>query len=300
MNSSSPMQARAVDHLVLPVEGLEVSRNRHSALGFSVAADARHPFGTENACVFLADGTYLEPLAVGHRETCEAAAIKGNVFVARDQAYRFRRSQNGFSAIAFATSDAASDHKHFGKLGYSAGKLLKFGRIFEDANGNRDKGEFRLAFAADLRAPDCFLFTCERLNVPKTDRSALQKHANTVGGIKEIAFYEANPTDFQYFIQELARQREVNAHSFGMEIKAANANLAVYSPDGMKAWFGASGTCRHARGLRLKAIIFSTARLDTLKKHLQKTGVEWREHAGRVVIDPAPGQGAIYAFEEVK
>jgi hypothetical protein len=29
-----------------------------------VAADARHPFGTENACVFFADGTYLEPLAL--------------------------------------------------------------------------------------------------------------------------------------------------------------------------------------------------------------------------------------------
>ncbi|MCB1428466.1 MAG: VOC family protein [Nitratireductor sp.] len=300
MNSSFQQHARAVDHLVLPVEGLERSRQRHSALGFSVAASARHPFGTENACVFLADGTYLEPLAVGHRETCEAVALKGNVFVARDQAYRFRRGQNGFSAIAFGTADAAGDHKRFTKLGHSAGKLLKFGRIFEDAAGNRDKGEFRLAFAADLRAPDCFLFTCERLNVPKTDRSALEKHLNTVSGISEIAFCETNPTDFQYFLQEVVGQREVNAHSFGMEMRAANANLAVYSPDGMKAWFGSGSNCGHARGLRLKAVVFKAARLDAVRKQLQHSAIDWREHAGRVVIDPAPGQGAIYAFEEVK
>ena len=300
MVSSSPVPPRAVDHLVLPVQGLEIARSRHLALGFSVAADARHPFGTENACVFLADGTYLEPLAVGHRETCEAAAIKGNVFVARDQAYRFRRGQDGFSAIAFASHDAGADHKRFGKLGYSAGKMLKFTRVFEDAAGKKDKGEFRLAFAADLRAPDCFLFTCERLNVPKTDRSALEKHDNGVAGIREIAFCESNPTDFQYFLQDVACQRQVNAHSFGMEIAAANANLAVYSAEGMKAWFGFGGNCGHSRGLRLKAVVFKAANLDKLRNLLKGKGVSWREHAGRVIVDSAPGQGAIYAFEESK
>ena len=101
MNSSFQQHARAVDHLVLPVEGLERSRQRHSALGFSVAASARHPFGTENACVFFANGSYLEPLAVHRRETCEAEALKGNVFVARDQAFRFRRGEEGFSALVF-------------------------------------------------------------------------------------------------------------------------------------------------------------------------------------------------------
>ena len=57
--------ARPLDHLVIPVTDLKAARSRLTRLGFTVAAEARHPFGTENACVFLADKTYLEPLAVG-------------------------------------------------------------------------------------------------------------------------------------------------------------------------------------------------------------------------------------------
>ncbi len=60
---------RAIDHLVLPIVDLDTSRERLGRLGFTVAADARHPFGTENACVFFSDDTYLEPLAVGSRKT---------------------------------------------------------------------------------------------------------------------------------------------------------------------------------------------------------------------------------------
>jgi hypothetical protein len=67
---------RALDHLVLPVHALDEARARLTRLGFTVAPDARHPFGTENACVFFADNTYLEPLGVASREECEAAVGK--------------------------------------------------------------------------------------------------------------------------------------------------------------------------------------------------------------------------------
>ena len=154
--------------------------------------DARHPLGTENCCVFFADGTYLEPLAVGQREDCEATAIKGNMFTAHDQTYRFRRGENGFSGLAFSSDNADADHLRFGKLGISHGKKLMFGRTMTDANGKSAKATFKLAFALDARAPDCSLFTCQRIGVPKIDRSSLQKHANGVTGI----FDEAEVTVF--------------------------------------------------------------------------------------------------------
>ncbi|WP_234851909.1 VOC family protein, partial [Sinorhizobium meliloti] len=90
--SQSKRTARPLDHLVLPVADLARTRQRLAALGFTVADEARHPFGTANACVFFSDDTYLEPLAVASREECEAAALEGNAFVARDQAFRFRQA----------------------------------------------------------------------------------------------------------------------------------------------------------------------------------------------------------------
>ena len=165
--------ARPLDHVVLPVADLAIARERHELLGFKVAPIGVHPFGTENACVFFKDGTFLEPLAIGQRETAEAASLAGNVFTARDAAFRFRKGAEGFSAVVMGSDDAAGDHAQFEKAGISAGGILDFGRDFVTPEGQASRMDFRLAFAADLRSPDSFFFTCQRINVPKADRSAL-------------------------------------------------------------------------------------------------------------------------------
>lgn len=295
--SVSPRTPRKIDHLVLPVGSLETARERLTRLGFTVAADARHPFGTENACVFLADGTYLEPLAIGHRETCEKAALKGNQFVARDAAYRFRRGEDGFSAVVLATDDADADHRHFGKNGISAGRKLRFSRSFTDPSGGNSKGSFKLAFAADLRSPDCFFVTCERLERPDFDRQALTRHENGAVAIREIALSETNPSDFQYMLQEILNQRDVNAHSFGMELETQNANLGVYNPAGLRAWYGI-GQSGHARGLRFRAVLLAVEDIERTDAILAAAGIAVKRIGERRIVDPAPGQGYVLAFEE--
>ena len=287
---------------MLPVTSLAICRARMTALGFTVATDARHPFGTENACVFFKDGTYLEPLAVGHRETCEAAALRGNVFVARDQTFRFRRGNEGFSALVLSSDDADQDHKVFRKLTISAGSQLRFSRMFKDVAGKESEGSFKLSFAADLRSPDSYFFTCERVNVPKIDRSALENHANGAVSIAEIALGEPNPSDFQYFLQEVLNQRDINAHSFGIELQSGNANIAAYGAEGLKAWYGIGSNCHSgsgARGLRFRAFSVGVKSLKAVEKHLKAKKVACRRIAHRLVVDHAPGQGCVIAFEEV-
>jgi hypothetical protein len=294
---TSPRTPRQLDHLVLPVEDLETARARHHALGFSVAADARHPFGTENACVFFADGTYLEPLAVASREDCEAAALEGNVFVARNQAHRFRMGDNGFSAFVVASKDAAADSARFVDLGMSGGDMLEFSRPMKMPDGSEQTARFKLAFAADLRAPDLFAFAVERINVPAADRSALTVHENGVTGICEVILSEPNPTDFQYFIQEICDNREVDANSFGMTIELDGAAVTVLNRAGLEAFLGVIDS-RRGRGLLGRAIVFQVGDLVKLTELLHVNGVAAREVGSRLLVDPAPGQGAIYCFEE--
>lgn len=299
MFRTSPRSPRPLDHLVLPVADLETARARYEALGFSVAPDAAHPFGTENACVFFPDGTYLEPLAVAQRETCEAEARAGNVFVARDQAFRFRRGQDGFSAVVLGTDNADDDDRSFCKAGISAGDILTFSRPFRTADGEEEKASFKLAFAADLRAPDAFFFTCQRIGVPKVDRTALETHSNGAIGIRAVVAVEPNPSDFQYLLQTVLDQRNVNAHSFGMELAASNATISVLTPEGFGAFFDVARS-PHGRGLRLEAIVFAVADLDRLRAVLNKGAVSVRKLGERLIVDPAPGQGAILAFEEAR
>ncbi|MEL6435946.1 MAG: VOC family protein [Pseudomonadota bacterium] len=280
---------RPFDHAVLPVEDLSLARARHEALGFTVAPDARHPFGTENACVYFDDDTYLEPLAVAQREDCERTASKGNQFTRRDQTYRFRNGDNGFSAIAFKTDHADADHKAFQKQGLSGGRKLIFGRTFKTRDGEKLRATFKLVFASDLRAPDFFAFAVQRLQTLPSDKGALVKHANGVTGIAEIIMTEDNPSDFQYFLQDFTGQRETEAHSFGMEMQLPNVRLNVMTPEAMRVTFGVQSK-RKGRGLRLEGIVF------------ERDGGALPASARRVgqfvVADPAPGQGAFYAFTD--
>ncbi len=296
---TSPRTPRPVDHCVLPVADLAQARARLEALGFTVAPDGQHPFGTENACIYFADGTFVEPLAIAQRETANEAVLQGNAFVARDAAFRFRRGEEGFSALVMGTQDAKGDHLHFVKCAMSGGKMLAFSRQFDMPGGGSDKASFHLAFAADLRAPDAHFFTCERVNVPNVDRGTLQRHENGVTGIREIVLSETNPTDFQYFLQELVNQRDVNAHSFGMDIAAANGKITVLNPAGMQAFFGVKAST-HSRGLRCRAIVFGVSGIDHIRQRFEQADIAFREMNGRIVVPPAPGQGAIFAFEATR
>lgn len=291
-----PREARAIDHVVLPAESLEAARARFSALGFTVAPDGLHPFGTENACIYFSDGTFLEPLAIAQREECEATARKGNTFTARDQAFRFRNGDNGFSALAMTTNDARRDHKAFRKAGFSAGKKLTFSRKFIDANGKKGKAAFLLAFAGDLRSPDAFFFSCEKISAPKVDRSALEAHENGVTGVLQVVMTEQNPTDFQYLLQEVVNNRNDEAHSFGLEIETARGSVDVMTPEGLDVHFGVKrGNAE--RGLRFEGLILSVRSIEALEQYLGKQDIAYREMHGRIIVDAAPGQGLFLAFQ---
>ena len=103
--------ARPIDHCVLPVASLKKARDRYTQLGFTVAPKGLHPFGTSNACIYLADGTFIEPLVQHHEGRAREAAGKGNVFAARDIAYRHRRGDHGFSAARIKRVNSRSGSK---------------------------------------------------------------------------------------------------------------------------------------------------------------------------------------------
>lgn len=290
------MQARAIDHLVLPVVSIEAARARHAALGFTVAADARHPFGTENACVFLADGTYLEPLGVASREECEAAARAGNVFVARDRAFRFRQGE-GLSGVAITSDDAAADDRRYREAGLSAGDILEFSRPVRMPDGSESRASFRLAFAADLRAPDFFLLNCQRINPLPTDRGSLTRHDNGVSGLRSVVVVEENPSDFQSLFEAAFDSREIGANSFGIGLLAGGTKVEVMTPEGARAHFGLEAS-NGERGLRGRAIVFGCHDLGVTERRLIANGVAFSRQGGRLSVPPAPGQGVTYIFEE--
>jgi hypothetical protein len=291
------MNNRPIDHLVLPTADLEVARTRLNKLGFTVAPVGVHPFGTINHCVYLPDGTFLEPLAIADPDAADAAIQDGNVFVARDRTFRAHHGNEGFSALVLGTGSAAADDLRFRKNGISAGKMLQFSRPFVDAAGKADMASFRLAFAAEARVPDIFFFTCERINAPMVDRSALESHANGVSRLKGVILSAENPFEFRDFLRQIANADELVAKGAGFDIVAANATISLFDTTALKARFGIAD--EGSAGLRLHAAVFAVANLTALETLFNANAISYDRRDQCILVPPASGQGATFVFEAV-
>lgn len=279
------MNARALDHLVLPTADLGVARGRLAALGFTVAPDGVHPFGTNNACVYLADGTFLEALAIADPSAADAAAASGNSFVAGDRRFRAAHGDEGFSAVAFATDDARADRDQFAGLGMEGGPMVAFSRPTQDSSGRADVASFLLAFAAHASAPDLFFFTCERQNAPNIDRSELQTHANGVSRIAAIGATAGDADAFAGFFAAAARSTSRPAER-GIDVKLANARLHVTPADDAATL--------------LTVIVFGVADVAATRRLFDARDIGYDTIAdGALQVAATAGQGAAFVFQEM-
>lgn len=315
--SASHHQPRAVDHLVLPTAGLDVARARLAALGFTVAPIGIHPFGTANCCVFLADGTYLEPLAVADAAAAETAIASGNVFVARDALFRQVAGEEGLSAVVLFTEDAAGDRDRFEQANMSAGSMLDFSRAFVDPQGNSAVASFRLAFAAEALSRGAFAFSCQRINPPPSDRTVLQTHDNGAVALSSIVAVSDDPATSAAFLAQVAEATAASAprsatgrhpgtqdersegcvsgtHSATVSLR--NASIEILDADAYLQ--------RHGRlapkgsGLRYAAIRFTVADTGATKALLRQRHVAFTENGADILVASAPGQGVDFLFGE--
>lgn len=285
-----------IDHLVLPVRDLDLARARYEALGFKVAPDAQHPFGTENACVFLRDGTYLEPLGVADRTLAEIECRKGNPFLRRDQAYRFRVDEEGLSMVAMRSDSASHDLKTYSDSGFAFGEVFPFSRLAETPKGPIEIG-VKLAFAADDRAPDAAFFACQRMNMEALWADDRTAHDNGVTGVSAVLMSEENPTDFQYLLQCATGMRDFASSSNGLSFHMDGADIFCFTPTAMQHLF-AIPTSRTERGVRFEGVVFTCDSVSDLQSRLNAEEIECFDHLGRLVVPAAPGQGVPFIFEE--
>jgi catechol 2,3-dioxygenase-like lactoylglutathione lyase family enzyme len=286
-----------LDHLVLPVNDLSRARARLTALGFTVAADAQHPFGTANACVFLSDGTYLEPLAIANRRNASNAARRGNVFTSRDIAFRRTRNREGLSALVAATDDAATDHRRFQEAGFSAGDMLEFSRAMQLPDGGEAVASFRLAFASEVEACDLFLFACQRINPLPADRGELERHMNAVTGLARVILSSETPAAVAPLLATVFEAEPV-ADGDNLLVETGNVPVRVVPKDSLVAEFALEPDLRPGSGLSARAVIFKTSDLAVTEITLAANDVAFIRREGRVLVAATSGQGVLFGFEE--
>jgi hypothetical protein len=278
------VSARPLDHLVLPVAGLDQARARLRQLGFTVAPQGAHPFGTINACVYFSDGTFIEPLAIGDAGIVDEAVAAGNSFVLGDRRFRATRGDEGLSGLVFATNDADADHAEFARLGIAGGPMVAFSRPSMDSDGKADIASFLLAFTAPAGGADAFFFACERRKVPAIDRSALERHENGAAKILGVIAEAAEPRGFAGFLAAAGHSAVTDEPGFS-EVMLANAALRVVRND-------------NAERPYLSGIVFAVPSLGDARTLFNANAVVYEERDGRLHVPAARGQGVAFVFEE--
>ena len=291
--TQTPIKARPLDHFVFQVDGLDAARSRLSALGFHVAANGYHPFGTANCCIFFADGTFLEPLDVADEAMARAAAGAGNVFTRHALSFREENGAEGFSAFVFATQDAKADHAAFAEEGLSAGEILDFGRDFVAADGSRDQAAFRLAFAQVGAAPNCLFFSCQRVTVPEVDRTALYDHSNGVTGIAGAVMVASDPEALRAAVARLG-WLAVDDGEDGVRFTGPSFALNIVTP---RAFADLSGLPEpKTSGPSFRAAVFTCRDEQELMQRFLRAGIEFSFTPDGVIVPPSRGQGTTFIF----
>ena len=290
MNQKTNNFQKSLDHLVLPVSSLETARTRLSALGFTVAPDGHHPFGTSNACVFFSDDTYFEPLAIGDREIYQREIERGNGFLRRDQLYRETIGENGISLIALTSDDASTERERHLALGYDCGPMVSFRRDVEQPDGSSRQISINLFVTSTENSPNLALFSCQWLS-EKTFDDAHKTHANGVVEISSISLL-ADAASNEYF-SNIAGQILPEDNNIELD----NAKLKLMSADELKQAYDIN-LDDNATGARALAIDLVVSDIFYTAVVLRISGIASKQIGERLVVAPADGQGYTIAFIE--
>ena len=291
-----------IDHIVLSLPDLGEARQRYEKLGFNMGAVATHNFGTQNAIIPFANGTFIEPLAIGDAALVEKYHAKGNVFLVRDRAFRFRHANvetgdfdGGFSMFALSGPDAKTSRKKFRRAGLRTGKLTRV---------KRPGLNIRASFGLDERACDCTIFVCERKQGAPEFDAELTNHPNGARRISRVVLVDEKPADFLKYLETACgrcdvKNCEVKENGSRIDILLANGQISVLTPKSMQSEYGIElETTSFRLGLRPVTYDISVNSLDETALLLVEQGIKARQVGGRIVVANASGQGATLAFVE--
>ncbi len=280
----------SLDHIVLPVANLLATRTRLAALGFTVAPDGHHPFGTSNSCVFFKNDTYFEPLAIRDMDIYQKEAERGNGFLQRDRLYRRNIGENGFSMIALTSNDAESERKEYLALGYDCGPIVSFRRDVAQPDGSNRQIAINLFITSSKSSPDLALFSCQWLSEKVFD-DAHKVHANGAVGISSIAIAIGENDAAQAYFESIAGNADNG------EIALDNARLLLMSEGELKQAYGIESSDERSGPSAVCVDLIVTDIFYTAVV-LRISGIDSQQIGKRLIVAPADGQGYTIAFIE--
>jgi len=216
--------ARGIDHLVLAVADLDAAGQLCEAMGFTVGARNRHPWGTENRIIQF-PGCFLELITVGGGAAIpphHGPSFSFGAFVADSLARR-----EGLAMLVLESRNASADWSAFEEAGIGGFEPVSFSRLGRRPDGRPVHVAFTLAFARDALAPEVGLFVCQQHYPENFWNPAFQSHPNGAGAVLAVTMLAENPSDHAQALSAFTGVRDFAATSAGLTFVTPRGVLAV-------------------------------------------------------------------------
>jgi hypothetical protein len=272
------------------VHDLDAVGERYTALGFTVGARNKHPWGTHNRIVQF-PGVFIELITVGEPGLIPPAKPRSISF--GQFTGDFLKQHEGLSMLVLEGKGAAADADAFRAANIGDFDVFDFEREGKRPDGSTVKVAFSLAFAEDRLAPDTGFFTCQQHYPENFWNPAFQKHANGVSGIAGVVFVADNPADHHVFFKAFAGVTDLKSTSSGITIETPRGEIQVMDAAAYRRHFGVEPPDA-ARGMRLAAIRFAAADIARAEGAL---GTFAKPHMSKLVVGPQAASGATLVFE---
>lgn len=198
---------RALDHVVVAVQDLQVASQQFEALGFNLTPRAQHndEMGTSNRLIQLDNKTFIELLEVDRPNGVKAHdfELTPSVFSFGEHNKRFLSAQTGMSMLVFQTDDAMADIQQWQSLNIDTHAPYHFERKATLPDGSKVDLSFSLGFASSPDMPLCSFFVCRNGAPQHFWKKAFQQHANSAQGIVDITLCSETPERDADFVHRL-------------------------------------------------------------------------------------------------
>ncbi|MEM7208863.1 MAG: VOC family protein [Pseudomonadota bacterium] len=288
---------RFLDHFVLVARSIADARKCYTRMGFNVAPDGVHPFGTHNANMYFHAGAMIETLAVENQAKYKMAIESGNTFVKNDAAFRNANGEHGFSHIVFTSINADIDHKKFSGLGFSGGDIVSFSRQFSQPDGKVETVAAKLCFATHPKSHCGYYFTCEDIIVPEIDRSSLLEHENGALGPNHAISCSNKPSEYFNFLKSVVDPNKVQNHGESVECEFPNGRALIVTPQVLEQEFGMAHT-NFGTDLIHRGLVFGVDDLRKTEALFARNEIPFMQCNDRIVAQPEPQNGVFFAFEQ--
>ncbi len=197
-----------IDHIVIATYSLERATETWRALGFNVVEGGRHPYGSYNALIGFADGSYIELLGFYEESP--------------DHVWWDLLHERGGGLIDFcmATDDIRADHAAFRARGVECSELIEGGRARPDGYevkwiNNKVEGDWQ----------GLIPFIIEDVT-PRAERLPRETaHENGVTGIESLSFATGDVTRFAGVMSAVTGLASETVND--EEVQAAGMRLTV-------------------------------------------------------------------------